>query len=47
MSVSDAKVRKIINRATEQARRETPKPNLLTWCLRQGLYAMYGWRPYY
>lgn len=47
MSVSDAKVRKIINRATEQARRETPKPNLLTWCLRQGLHTMYGWRPYY
>jgi hypothetical protein len=24
-----------------------PKPNLLTWCLRQSLYQLYNWRPYY
>lgn len=47
MNVSDTKVRKIINKATEQARRETPKPRLLTWCLRQVLHYKYGWRPYY
>lgn len=28
-------------------RRETPKPNLLTWCLRVGLHELYGFRPYY
>lgn len=47
MTVSDTKVRKIIKQATEQAKRQTPKPSLLTWCLRQSLYYQYGWRPYY
>lgn len=47
MNVSNSKLRKIRGRAVEQARRETPRPNLLTWCLRQGLHSMYGWRPYY
>lgn len=47
MNVSNNKVRKIIKKATDQARRETPRPNLLTWCLRQSLHEKYGWRPYY
>lgn len=47
MSVSNSKVHKIIHKATETARRQTPRPNVLTWCLRQGLHSMYGWRPYY
>ena len=47
MNVSDTKVKKIMSVAAERARRQSPRPNLLTWCLRQGLYSMYGWRPYY
>jgi len=47
MNLSDSKVRKIVNKAAERARRETPKPRMLTWCLRQVLHHNYGWRPYY
>jgi hypothetical protein len=47
MSVSDTKVRKIIDTATSEARRSTPRPRLLTWCIRSALYERYGWRPYY
>lgn len=47
MNVSDTKTKKIIAKATAQARRQTPKPRLLTWCLRQALHYQYGWRPYY
>lgn len=47
MNVSNSKVHKIIKKATDQARRETPRPALLTWCLRQALHEKFGWRPYY
>lgn len=45
--MSDSKVRKTIAKAVERARRETPKPALLTWCIRQSLHYQYGWVPYY
>lgn len=45
--VTDSKIRKINAQAKARAKGETPKPNLLTWCLRQALYEHYGWRPYY
>lgn len=44
---SDSKIRKINAQAVARAKRETPKPALLTWCLRQVLHYRYGWRPYY
>jgi hypothetical protein len=31
----------------DRAKRATPKPALLTWCLRQVLYHAMGWKPYY
>lgn len=46
--VSDSKVRKIIERASTQARRnEPPRPKILAWCVREVLYALYGHRSNY
>lgn len=45
--VAVSKLRKIREKAVNQARSSTPKPNLLTWCIRSALYHLYGHRPYY
>lgn len=45
--MTDSRIRKSIAKAQVRARRETPKPNLLTWCLRKGLHKLFGWTPYY
>lgn len=47
MSISNSKISKIISAAQEQARRKTPKPNLLTFAIRMQLHHHYGWTPYY
>jgi hypothetical protein len=46
-AISDTQVRKILTEATTRARRSTPRPDLLTWCIRQNLHYRYGWTPYF
>lgn len=45
--VSDSKIHKIVKTAKERARRGAVRPNLLTWCIRESLWLLYGHRTYY
>lgn len=45
--ISDTRVRKILATAATHAKYKTPRPDLLTWCIRQHLHHRYGWTPYY
>lgn len=46
-TAAERKVARVLQEAKDRAKKLTPKPAILTYCLRQDLHYRYGWTPYY